>query len=157
MNVLGSACHDVIATLTAGGRDPQDSQWVKELLERYALSGSLDPAALLAHGRDFHTWLIDDLSATAIYPEWPIRTVLPNGQLLNGWIDLLIDTPAGWVIIDHKAFPGGQAEWHEHALGYSGQLSRYRDAMIAATGRAVVGLWIHYCLGGGVVEVDLGS
>lgn len=155
MNVLGTACHDVIATLTAGGRDPQDSQWVKELLERYDLAGVLDPVALLAHGRDFQKWLIDDLGATAIYPEWPIRSILSNGQVLNGWIDLLIDTPGGWVIIDHKSFPGAQSEWDVHALGYSGQLAVYRDAMIAATGRAVVGLWIHYCLGGGAVEIDV--
>jgi ATP-dependent exoDNAse (exonuclease V) beta subunit len=157
MNVLGTACHDVIATLTAGGRDPQDSQWVKELLERYDLVGVLEPVALLAHGRAFQKWLIVDLGATAIYPEWPIRSILSNGQVLNGWIDLLIDTPAGWVIIDHKSFPGAQSEWDAHALGYSGQLACYRDAMVAATGRAVVGLWIHYCLGGGAVEIDLGS
>jgi hypothetical protein len=37
--------------------------------------------------------------------------VLDNGQRMNGWIDVLVDTEEGWVIIDHKSFPGGKSEW----------------------------------------------
>jgi ATP-dependent exoDNAse (exonuclease V) beta subunit len=81
--------------------------------------------------------------------------VLDNGQRMNGWIDVLVDTEEGWVIIDHKSFPGAKREWDQRALSYSGQLEAYRRAVMQATERPVISQWIHFSVGGGMVEVML--
>ena len=90
-----------------------------------------------------------------VLAEWPVTAVMDNGQTLSGWIDLLLETEDGWVVIDHKSFPGGRGDWADKAVGYSGQLDAYRRAVETATGRPVVSQWIHFSVGGGLVEVKL--
>jgi ATP-dependent exoDNAse (exonuclease V) beta subunit len=86
--------------------------------------------------------------------EWPVTGLLETGQRLAGWIDLLLDTPDGWVIVDHKTHLGPRTQWSEQALAYSGQLAAYAGAVEQATGRPVLGTWVHFPVGGGLVEVE---
>ena len=74
---------------------------------------------------------------------------------MHGWIDLLLETAEGFIIIDHKSFPGGRSRWPQKALSYSGQLAAYREAVLKATQRPVISQWIHFSVGGGLVEVVL--
>ena len=78
---------------------------------------------------------------------------MDNGQIVRGWIDTLLDTETGWVIVDHKSSPRPRGEWEAEALAYSGQLDAYRHAVAAATDRGVVGTWIHFTVSAGLVEV----
>ncbi len=85
--------------------------------------------------------------------ECPFHYRRSNGQLVSGFMDLLLETAAGWVVIDHKSFPGRRADWAAKALKYSGQLAAYAPAL-AATGRRCVGTWIHFAVGGGLLRLD---
>ena len=85
--------------------------------------------------------------------ECPFHYHRPNGQLVSGFMDLLLETAAGWVVIDHKSFPGRKSDWSAKALSYSGQLAAYAPAL-AATGRRCAGTWIHFAVGGGLVRID---
>jgi ATP-dependent exoDNAse (exonuclease V) beta subunit len=71
---------------------------------------------------------------------------------IDGAIDLLLETPSGYVIVDHKSFPGRASEWEERALGYAPQLMTYARAVEMA-GDNVVGTFVHFTIGGGVVEI----
>jgi ATP-dependent helicase/nuclease subunit A len=92
---------------------------------------------------------------TALYPEHPVCFVNGEGQIVDGWIDLLLETAAGYVIIDHKASPRGRSDWREVALAYSGQLQAYAEGVARASGKPVLGTWIHFGVTGGLVEVCL--
>lgn len=94
----------------------------------------------------------EGLSPTRVLTEWPLQMEFGN-QLLVGTADMLLDTPAGWVVIDHKTFPGPQSQWVQEAEGYAGQLRAYSDALKLATEKAVAALYIHFAIGGGVVQV----
>lgn len=61
---------------------------------------------------------------------------------MEGWIDLLLENPEGYVLIDHKSYPGKDAADHirEH---YLGQMDAYRQAIFAATGKPVIETLIH--------------
>lgn len=85
--------------------------------------------------------------------EWPIH--LRKGlQKASGWIDLLYLTPNGWVIIDHKSFPGREASWLSHAKGYLPQLQIYAEALKKATGQPVIEAWIHMPVVGAMIHFD---
>jgi ATP-dependent helicase/nuclease subunit A len=88
-----------------------------------------------------------------IYTEYPIRYTNQSGQIIGGWIDLLLETAEGFVLIDHKASPRARSDWEEIALGYSGQLVAYAEGVTLATGKPVVGRWIHFGVTGGLVEL----
>ena len=68
----------------------------------------------------------------AIEVEVPILHRLADGRVVRGFVDLLVETAAGWLIIDHKSSPQPKSTWRRDALGYAGQLAAYRDALLAA-------------------------
>jgi ATP-dependent exoDNAse (exonuclease V) beta subunit len=88
--------------------------------------------------------------------EIPVSAVLSSEwgpRRIAGTIDLLLETAAGYVIIDHKSFPGRADQWAERALEYAPQLMTYAKA-IEMAGGVVIGRFIHFTIGGGVAEVD---
>ena len=87
------------------------------------------------------------------YVEYPIHYTTDEGQVVSGWIDLLVETEEGFILIDHKASPRARSDWEEIALGYSGQLEAYAKGITRVTGKPVIGRWIHFAVTGGLVEV----
>jgi ATP-dependent helicase/nuclease subunit A len=69
-----------------------------------------------------------------------------------GAIDLLLDTPDGVVVIDHKTFPGGQPAWAQMATTFAPQMAAYAE-LLRAAGKTVLGAWVHFPMAGGVVRV----
>lgn len=87
------------------------------------------------------------------YREWPVH--LRKGlQKASGWIDLLLLTEKGWVIVDHKTFPGKEADWLAHACNYLPQLQVYAEAISKATGKPVREAWIHMPVVGAMIRFD---
>ncbi len=72
-----------------------------------------------------------------------------------GQIDLLLETPSGWVIIDHKITVIEPGAWEEKAMRYSGQLYDYKQALEEVTGKPVESCWIHFFAAGGLVRLDV--
>ena len=52
------------------------------------------------------------------------------------------DTPAGWVLIDHKSNPRGATHDEELVREHGPQLASYADALVRATGRPVTEQWL---------------
>ena len=79
---------------------------------------------------------------------------LPAGTVVAGAADLVARTAAGFVVVDHKTFPGSLADALARVPAYSGQLAAYAAAIHAATGEPVVATWIHLPVLGVAVEVS---
>lgn len=82
----------------------------------------------------------------------PVKTRLPNGQIINGRIDLLLETDRAFVLIDHKSSPFSEDRWSELVDAYQGQLMAYANAVEVATGKAVVEQWLLFPVAGGAVQ-----
>lgn len=81
------------------------------------------------------------------------RALTEHGERrIAGSIDLLLETPAGFVIIDHKSYPGSAAHWESRGLEYAPQLMTYAK-VIQMAGGAVIGKFVHFTIGGGVAEL----
>ncbi len=93
---------------------------------------------------------------TIRHREWPIHLRIGD-QKASGWIDLLLETPQGYVIIDHKSFPGRMEQWSEQALRYASQLDLYQKAVEKATARPVMATMIHMPVLGVIMEVKIGD
>ena len=154
---VGNGLHAVIA-----------AEFVNPLPERKALDraeailvghrvhGFLDGADALAATRRFQRFVNERFAPSRIEVEVPVRHDLGDGRVVRGSIDLLAETPAGWLIIDHKSSPQRKSTWRDEALQHSGQLRAYRDAL-AAAGRKTAACYIHFAVTGGLVEVRLGE
>jgi ATP-dependent exoDNAse (exonuclease V) beta subunit len=74
-------------------------------------------------------------------------------QRVRGSIDLLLETPDGFIIIDHKSFPGKFADWEMRALSHLPQLHVYKHVLQERTGRKVKELYIHMPIVGAMIKV----
>jgi ATP-dependent exoDNAse (exonuclease V) beta subunit len=144
---LGSALHAVIATTIAG------QQATARVLRDYGLEKTLSVATADECARRFLAEITSRFQPVRLIAEYPIHYTNTNGQIISGWIDLLVETQDGFVLIDHKASPRARSDWEEIALGYSGQLHAYTEGIAQVTGRPVLGQWIHFGVTGGLVEV----
>ena len=61
---------------------------------------------------------------------------------------MLLDTPAGWVLIDHKSNPGGKSHDDGLAEEHGPQLSAYAEAIEQCTGKAVKEQWLYMPVAG---------
>ena len=154
VTALGSALHTVIAAeIAAPVNDP--GARAQSILDAWGSRGNIGSKEALAAAANLRSWIEDRLTAKAIYVEHPLTMVQTNGQVIHGFVDLLVDTGEGWVLIDHKASPRPRSEWQEVAFAYSGQLAMYKRAIEAVTGKPVLETWIYFPVGGGLVQVSV--
>ena len=124
------------------------------LLAAHGVAERLAAADAVAAARRWREFLQRRFAPLRLEVEAPLRLELAGGRTLRGFVDLLVETTTGWLVIDHKSSPQRRATWEAEALAHSGQLMAYRDALEAA-GRTVAGCHIHFAVTGGLVEVRL--
>lgn len=75
-------------------------------------------------------------------------------QRLSGSIDLLLERSDGYIIIDHKTFPGRFEEWEEQALSHATQLALYKFQLERSSTKPVLSLLIHMPIVGAIISID---
>jgi ATP-dependent helicase/nuclease subunit A len=142
MNLLGEAFHGFLAADDPSLDSEQRLEIARRLLKNWRTDG-LDPEEFLVAGDRLWDYILKRYGAGSIYHrEWPVHLRVGE-QKLSGWIDLLVETKEGYVVVDHKSFPGSTDQWPEKAKEYAPQLLAYRKAVEEATGRPVLETCIH--------------
>lgn len=151
---LGEAIHALIATQIIN--NPENPKALAEqVLQSYGVTEHISTEDGLTCATRFKKFAEEHLKAKAIYVEYPIEYVKSNGQTATGWIDALVETDEGYIIVDHKSNPQSRAEWNDVALTYSGQLALYKEAVEAVSDKPVIGCWVHFAVTGGVVRLKV--
>ena len=155
MAEVGDCIHQIYC-----GIEPHidDEEYYLNLIESYGLNNYLnDVGAIRTAWESLVDWLKEEFGeAMEVYHERPF-TLLRNGQVLTGSIDLVWKTSEGDVLIDYKTCPMGRDailnDESEHFVGwYAGQLNAYTDALVAA-GEKVLKRLIYYPVSGMVCEI----
>ena len=156
MTDVGNGLHAVIAAEFVNPLAAQEGiPRAKEVLASHQVEGHLTATDALAAAHRFQQALEQHFAPSRIEVEAPLHHELGDGRAVRGLVDLLAETDAGWLVIDHKSSPQRKSTWQEEALKHSGQLNAYRKALEAAR-RKVAGCYIHFAVTGGLVEVKFG-
>ena len=154
-DVVGNAIHAFLAADSNELAPHARVDLAMRRLEAAGLTGVLEPEALIRAGNQLRDWVASRWPAARWMRECPVSATLQTAdgtRRIDGTIDLLLETPNGVVLIDHKTFPGGQAAWPEKAREHGMQLNAYARVLEMA-GMTVLGKWLHLPVGAGVVEV----
>ena len=137
-NQLGSAFHDYIAL------NPQKDGklYARRLLENYGVAQSVEPAVLVECCQNLYNWINNAYPGAKISCEVPMTYHNAEGTLYQGFIDMLLELPKGFVIIDHKTHPAAH-DAEKYAASCAGQLDLYRQAVEAAADKKVLQTIIH--------------
>ena len=154
MAQFGQALHAVIA-VNMIHYQAIDVGVVGNILESCQMSGAIDAGSALDLAERFRGFATHQLKANKVLVEYPVEYQMQNGQFVSGWIDALIETDDGYVIVDHKSSPKPRKESEQDALKYSGQLKLYKQAVEAISGKPVIGYWIHFAVIGIVVQIEV--
>ena len=151
---FGSAIHAVIAVNMIHDKSI-DRNLVENILNIHKIEASIAVSDAIKLAERFRDFTRNHLKARRVLLEYPIEYRMPNGQLAAGWIDALVETDEGYVIVDHKSSPRSRSESVNDALRYSGQLMLYKEAVEAISGKPVLSCWIHFAVMGLVLAVDV--
>jgi ATP-dependent exoDNAse (exonuclease V) beta subunit len=154
MDKVGQAVHAVIAAeiIHPGSKSIEDI--ALRIIDNFDLLMYLDPGDAVACAKRFSAYIMERFHPTKVFAEHPVKHLLENGQLVSGWIDVLIQNKEGWIIIDHKSSSKPSHMLEKEALKYSGQLLAYKKGVETATKKKVLSSWIHFPLSGMTVRLS---
>ena len=151
---LGDALHAILAAEFVNPGHARQREATDRILRVFDLHSMITVDDVLRLVSQFHSQIEGLFRPKSVLVETPFEITNDAGQRSRGFIDLLLETEAGWVIVDHKSFLGGRTTWEDKALSYSGQLTIYRRAL-ENLGKSFAGAWIHFAASGGMVEILL--
>ncbi|MCF6314185.1 MAG: PD-(D/E)XK nuclease family protein, partial [Verrucomicrobiales bacterium] len=120
------------------------------VLAAFGLSGTVRVADVLQIVDVYRAVVMEQFAPVSQQVEVPFTHVNEAGQQISGYIDHLLETADGPVILDHKIFPGRREAWEAKALSYSGQLAIYAQVLGSEKPVRTV---IHLVTAGVLVEV----
>ena len=101
---LGNALHSLLATEFVAPQVPDRVARAQRLLEANGLAVNLTATDVLAAVDRFKATVANRFQPSRILTEVPFTSVNAKGQQLMGFMDLVLETADGWVVIDHKTF-----------------------------------------------------
>jgi ATP-dependent helicase/nuclease subunit A len=153
MRALGEAVHAFLAADRLELDAAERLSSASGLLRRWDVSDSLRPADLLSASERLVEWAKLRWPQATWRRELHIQMRLDNGSRLRGIADLVLEQDSELAVIDHKSFPGSEAQAVERAAGYAGQLACYANALTRALGKPTTAQFIHLPILGLVVPV----
>ncbi|CAA7618449.1 exodeoxyribonuclease V subunit beta [Magnetospirillum sp. SS-4] len=147
MTMLGEAIHAFLAA-DIPQRPRQDRQEQgASILRNWGVSGVVTTDSLVAAADNLHRFATNHWPGAKHHREVPIMGRVGD-QRISGRIDLLVETDDGFVIIDHKSFPGSADRWPQKAMEYAPQLALYGRLVQQATGKPVKECLVHMPVAG---------
>ena len=160
-NELGDAVHGFFAADVDGLSMGERVERARRLLAARALLGNVRPEALVEASDRLKSFVAERWPGAVWRRELALgaRVVLTGRhRQVGGAMDLLLDTSAGFVLFDHKTFPGTtEGAWLGAVQGYLPQFAAYARAVDALGTKPVVEAWVHLPVGGGAVRVNVRS
>ena len=152
---FGNAMHGFLGADRPDASEESRITMAKGLLDRWGVAESIPLEDMLEASDRLYGFIKENYPAAKVLHEWPIMLRNDQNQLMQGWIDLLLELPDGYVIIDHKSYPGSDGA--EHAKQYAPQLAVYKEAVEKATGKPVLEQLIHMQMIGQVFKLNVQS
>lgn len=156
MAALGDAVHGFLAADSTSHESDARLAMAERLMTRWGVAGAMSPADVVAAADRLWSFCATRWPGARALREWPVAGQF-DLQRVRGRIDLIIDTPDGLIVIDHKTYPGKPDTWEEKASEYAAQLELYARLCAAATKRPVKSLFVHLPVGGVILNVARGD
>ncbi|MGA1979724.1 MAG: helicase-exonuclease AddAB subunit AddA [Sedimentisphaerales bacterium] len=165
--VIGTAAHLVISQLDLAG--PVTKEIIEKTKEKLLIDGAItETVAEHINTDSIIAFFEGELGRVAldakntVYREWPFTFALPASELssssdeiiiVQGIIDMLVQTPEGLLVIDFKTDDVTAKEAPERAELYREQLELYGRAAETILKVKTIGKWLYFLKPGCAVEV----
>jgi len=153
LQLVGDVVHSFLAADDVAHAMGERMKLGRELLSSWKIS-SLKAFDLVAISNRLTSAIAYNFPGAASFREWPV-TGFMGLQRMRGSIDLLLSTGKGYVIIDHKTYPGRMETWEAKSLSYAPQLYAYKQMVEDSGAGLVTGCYIHLPLLGQLFKISV--
>ena len=136
---LGDCVHSYMAVAVAA--KDEIPKLAEKVVQQWGVAAALPADKLVSAGKDLRAFIERRWPGAVIHTEVPMSVEHPTGQVSEGFIDMLLETKDGYVIIDHKMVRALEEE--KLRVAYGVQLQCYRMAVEKATGKKVLQTFLH--------------
>lgn len=151
---LGNAFHNFIAFAPKN----EDLVFAERVLKNWKADKIISAKDMTLASSRLMEWLKITYPASKIQSEVPVVYRNSSHQLMQGFIDMLLESDDDCIVIDHKAYhsenPNAMSP-ESYAAGCASQLNAYKTVVEKATGKKVKALLIHFPLLGLIYSVDV--
>ena len=151
MQVLGDCVHAFLAIDDPAAASGARHSLAARILANWSVQ-QLSAKDLLEVADRLANFVQVTYPAAPLIREYPVAGKLGQRRI-KGSIDLLLETTDGYVIIDHKTFPGRAQDWHDRVSSHAPQLATYKYLMERTAARKVIATYIHMAVGGVIIRV----
>jgi ATP-dependent exoDNAse (exonuclease V) beta subunit len=152
---LGEAAHAFLGALRPRAERAAWHTLAQATLVRWGVQAHLDAGQLVDSACRLRNWADAEHPEALWRREYPVQRRAARGTLLRGVADLLLETPLGWAVVDHKALTCTLNEAVQQAQQYGGQLHAYAWILHGLRPTPKLNAYIHLPLHGLVVELDV--
>ncbi len=124
----------------------------RRIQEVHGAGEFLPPEALVEAGNRLIAWIQREHPDAAVHRELPVQ-LRQGEQIIAGTADLVLEMADGFILLDHKGFPGNEKQCKDKALTFAGQLDAYARALEMALGKKCLARFIHFPVQGLLVEL----
>jgi ATP-dependent exoDNAse (exonuclease V) beta subunit len=160
----GSILHAAFAAWNSESPEQIRQAVLTQVLTNFHAEKMITPSSLEAQFCDFWNYIQKTYKPIRFWKEIPLQSVAENnGELMSGFADLVLDTPQGLILIDHKTFPGSFEKQVMdpasafYAGKYAAQLKAYAKLVSNTFGKPVTEMLIHYVVHGKLVRLSAPS
>ena len=141
---FGDAFHQYVEYIDLHPQENNEATAKKYLKAHDCASDENAAAILVNQTKALYDWIKNEnrWPDGQILCEVPITLTNSEGQRYQGSIDMLVETDKGYVIIDHKTHSDEEDD-RTYAADQWAQLNIYRQAVEKATGKKVLGTYVH--------------
>lgn len=141
MEILGNAIHAYLGVEYESMEEKEKIAMAQNIFKRWDVNSQIDPVETVKAAEELASFVNRTYPGAKVFKEWPVVLRTETNRIMQGWIDMLVETDEGFVIIDHKSYPGKDAL--ERAKKHAPQLLAYKEAVEKATGKKAKELLIH--------------
>jgi ATP-dependent exoDNAse (exonuclease V) beta subunit len=139
---LGNVLHAFLAVDCRSFDAKKKRAIASDLIASHGTKESVSAEDIVIASDAFYTWLEFRWPDSTLRREVPLHAFF-EGVVVDGTADLLVETQAGIIIIDHKSFPGSTSQAKERVAKYAPQLTAYKRVIELATKKPVIETGIH--------------
>lgn len=147
---IGSAVHGVLQLV-----DLRSPSGLDDLVQQQCEAQAIPDRTGIVHRLVAAALGSDAVALAAAQPHYKelFVTAPVLGRTIEGYVDLLVETPEGLVVVDYKTDSiRGEEDVDDKLVAYELQAAAYAVALETVTGTAVVDCRFVFCTGSGAIE-----